>query len=844
MIARYRTAVDYWRDQATQESGGGLWSLAEAVGDALDLSGNGSDGTVTAAEGQRAVEPSLYDRGLAGMRFEEGTTNLVTNPVAGVDTTGYISGGTSNLHERVVIADEGLPALPDNLSTITTALKLTLDGVTDKAQLVSWAPSFSSMDFGAAGRKALSAYVLIPEDWDGGAPAISVFNAAGSTSVETSPASLALRGQWQRIHHIRDIDAGDTTGAFAIRNTGGSGTNGRSIYVTVLQAEAKPRPTSECVGSMGTGYSWASTAHASASTRVATSVNLGSGDDLDNIFDGGGAAGVVFNMTGRPAESAFSRLLDKNQWVLYVDGDNRAIYFNRTFSGGLAQWRSQLGAVTFGVNYALVVGYDDTDAGNDPAMYLANLDTGAITQLTITEVAAPSGTASTDASSTLYVGNSANGNRTWYGLIALPRVWQGTQPTAGQIARFFRLALEAEEIELGPARVLLYDGSFRRLGQLTTATSINRSYRMESHGQASITIAVDDPLIGETSSLEGRIVVIESTVYPVPWVGKLTGRRGDRASGTVTLEADSFDAILDERALPRGYSTSGSAGGELARIISTVNSRNPTGIEIGAIQNHVIGIAGLSFPEWTARRALNAIAEQGGLEWWLDYMATATNIEILFRAARNRGFNRYRSVTLHDGGNCTWTDWREDGKAYTFALTVVAGQTSVTESYTERARSTRIVQEGGGFVTQYEQVPFAEPIAPAPSTQSGNSGSQSISIEGFVHGFITIAKRVLTPVTTREVVEVREELKTRDVTVQSAQARLNNRRLSEKVISITHLDPTEWDTLEVGSVVRLVAPGAFVDGFDGPARILGVQPMEELGECDVVLELLEDPEAA
>lgn len=489
MIARYRTAVDYWRDQATQESGGGLWALSEAVGDALDLSGHGNDGTVTYAEGQRAVEPSLYDRGLPGMRFEEGTTNLIAlNPSAEAIGTVW----TANTTGVTVARSTDWAASGDASFKVTNV----------SAAVPSHEANHNSERFTVTPGTAYTAQAVV----NPGNAAGKQFKVRIRWRVDASGGEVSVtEGTLTTLNGVTRLTVTGTcpvgaTAAFVTVWIQAS-VNGDEWYFDAAQCEAKSRATSYCDGSLGTGYSWASTAHASASTRVATSVNLGSGDELDDIFDGGGAVGVVFNMTGRPAESAFSRLLDKNQWVLYVDGDNRAIYFNRTFSGGLAQWRSQLGAVTFGVNYALVVGYDDTDAGNDPAMYLANLDTGAITQLTITEAAAPSGTASTDASSTLYVGNSANGNRTWYGVQALPRVWQGTQPTEGQIARFFRLALESEEIEVGPARVLLYDGSFRRLGQLTTAASINRSYRMESHGQASITIAVDDPLIDETSSL-------------------------------------------------------------------------------------------------------------------------------------------------------------------------------------------------------------------------------------------------------------------------------------------------------------------------------------------------------
>ncbi|MCK9495211.1 MAG: hypothetical protein M0R75_06910, partial [Dehalococcoidia bacterium] len=425
---RYETALTYWQRQAEQETGGGLWSLAETVGDALDLSGHGNDGTVVYAEGQRAVEPSLYDRGLPGMRFEEGTTNRALNPSFEVDlsNTSAITGGTQTRDtDKASVGDASMRCDVAMGGGTNQGRDLRLEGSYTVGQAIA-----VSLDL--EGSAARSVVVQLYDSSNG------VFYSAGQ-GLRIEP-TLGT-GAFTR-YSMNGVITHNTS-ALWVRIRPSNDTGAWSFWVDAWQGEIKSAPTSYCDGSLGTGYSWASTEHASASTRVASSVNLGSGDELDDIFDGGGAVGVLFNMAGRPAESAFSRLFDKNQWVLYVDGDNRAIYFNRTFSGGLAQWRSQLGAVAFGVNYALVVGYDDTDAGNDPAMYLANLDTGVVTQLTITEAAAPSGTASTDASSTLYVGNNANGNRTWYGVQALPRLWQGTQPTEDEIAEFFTLAQTA-----------------------------------------------------------------------------------------------------------------------------------------------------------------------------------------------------------------------------------------------------------------------------------------------------------------------------------------------------------------------------------------------------------------
>jgi hypothetical protein len=384
-------------------------------------------------------------------------------------------------------------------------------------------------------------------------------------------------------------------------------------------------------------------------------------------------------------------------------------------------------------------------------------------------------------------------------------------------------------------RVSLHDGNGRRLGALTTAESINRSHSVDRQDRAVVTIALTDPLVGACDPLEGRILAVESSAYPVPWVGKITEWRGDRSR--VELIARSYDGILKQRFLPAIYRTRLTAGEEMARILSTVNGRNPTGIALGAVENHVI-VDGLEFPEWDAARALDAIADLAGMEWWLEHFVSPAAIDTRLRVARSRGTDRYRRVTLYatgeaDGGNAEWTRWRGDAEAATFATTVIAGQESITQSFTERARHTVLRQQDAGFLDGF----------------AGGQGSDGASADDPGRGSMAIEYAPSagatggSPVTRVERVVIEEQLKSRDVTVQAARAALQSRRYSEQVIDVNVISVGTWPDVQVGDVVRLVAPGAFVKGFDGPVRVLGVQPMEELGVMRTTLELLVDLEA-
>lgn len=381
-----------------------------------------------------------------------------------------------------------------------------------------------------------------------------------------------------------------------------------------------------------------------------------------------------------------------------------------------------------------------------------------------------------------------------------------------------------------PARVTLHDGSLRRIGVLTTADQVNRSYGIDNADRGYVRIAYTDPLIAQTDPLQGRVVVIESPHYPVPWVGKVTKRKGNHE--TVTLDLVAMDKILDARFLPTAYTTSLTAGEEMKRVLATVNDINPTGIQIGRVENHV-AIGGLAFPDWSARRALDAIADQAGMEWWVEYdVSDAGDVTPIFRVERERGYDRYRQDRLvaSPEGNADWTEWAEDAEAAALFLTVVAGQSSVTEAYTERTRTVVVGSEASGF-------------QPSVAGTIGGTGSVQVDETTAVIGsYDRYQPPITSNVTRSQRVEILEQAKTRDVTLQSARVLFNSRRLSERLLTVVHVDPDSWGVLRVGNYLRLSVPApAFVGGFEGPARVLGVQPMEEIGIARMVLELRQPP---
>jgi len=200
--------------------------------------------------------PAASGRLGLGTRMERATTNLLPNPTFGVNTSGWIPGG-SNALTRVTNppAPEGLPP------GVTTAMRITY---ADSVSL-----TYTSGSVPTAGTYALSAYLYIPSDWDGGQIEVrGDWGFAGAYSINAAWADLALRDQWQRISHVVSVDADDLSGTPLLRSVSAP-TAGRSIYLAALQWEAHAFTTEYCDGSLGDGYSWSGTAHSSTSQRAA-----------------------------------------------------------------------------------------------------------------------------------------------------------------------------------------------------------------------------------------------------------------------------------------------------------------------------------------------------------------------------------------------------------------------------------------------------------------------------------------------------------------------------------------------------------------------------------------------
>lgn len=117
-------------------------------------------------------------------------------------------------------------------------------------------------------------------------------------------------------------------------------------------------------------------------------------------------------------EGSAGRIYDKGQQILQLKATNR-LAFSQTFSTGTGTWETADNAITLSSWQHVAVVYDNSSASNDPKLYINGQS------VAVTETAAPSGTYSSDAASTAYIGNDSTGAYTFEGQIDEVKVYRG-----------------------------------------------------------------------------------------------------------------------------------------------------------------------------------------------------------------------------------------------------------------------------------------------------------------------------------------------------------------------------------------------------------------------------------
>jgi hypothetical protein len=205
----------------------------------------------------------------AGLTLIRAATNLVTNPNFETDTTGWGTAGSNTIERTAARSLYGSYALKCTYADVNT--------------LVFYTATLTVADY------VFSAWVWVPNTWDGGNIYISAGGLSGSTDVVLAQWSTGdPTGAWTYVATRITPDAGDLTGGIWIRFSSAP-TAGRHIYVdgALLINAAYPIPSFD---GDTPGATWSGTAHNSTS-----SIATGGSCSLTNPLSvSAGAVGIWY----------------------------------------------------------------------------------------------------------------------------------------------------------------------------------------------------------------------------------------------------------------------------------------------------------------------------------------------------------------------------------------------------------------------------------------------------------------------------------------------------------------------------------------------------------------------
>lgn len=363
-------------------------------------------------------------------------------------------------------------------------------------------------------------------------------------------------------------------------------------------------------------------------------------------------------------------------------------------------------------------------------------------------------------------------------------------------------------------RVYIHDASFKRLGRLSHVSSISRSFTLDNKDVAAFTVGYDEPLYRDLRPALGRVIVIESSSFPMPWVGKLVSVKGDRSKRTVACSSKGYASIFDNRVLGPSFTGSGTASSVISQALRDVNLFGQTGVRWGGGGSEggtgATAALQINAPNQRARVVFDRATRFGGLEWYIDAEPSPGTIDLQLRVPKWRGVDAFNQYTLQDGVNGNVSSWTEDGESAAFAMVVVSSFESATQSVNDRPVA-RLAMEAATI--------------------------------GAPHGYSIDGSEIPANILTRqERVIVSEELKAAGSASAGAAALLAKEGgVVRRSIRIESTSAPDWPFFAPGNVVRVASEQAFgLDGFDGPARVLAVQPKEEAGKLAAVVQILRE----
>jgi len=282
----------------------GCWLQKESSGSiSYDHSGNQYNGAY--AGGLRLGQSGVPGMGCTSALFAEATANLLVNPRGGGALFGVADYDWSTT-----------TVIEDNDFELGTAFSCVVDGAAGNNNMLTILTSGANFAVG----QDYTVKVDIKFMGDAIGQNFNFFLYASTGGVAETILSLGdetTTGEVQTFYASGQIANADNTVMLLFLQMRDN-TIGDQMRVSMCQVENKAYATPYCDGSLGTGFTWTGTPHASTSTRVATYNKIQS---AGVVADFDGHEGTVFSWS-KVANGAWTDAQHRRMNLFFVDANN------------------------------------------------------------------------------------------------------------------------------------------------------------------------------------------------------------------------------------------------------------------------------------------------------------------------------------------------------------------------------------------------------------------------------------------------------------------------------------------------------------------------------------------
>lgn len=342
---------------------------------------------------------------------------------------------------------------------------------------------------------------------------------------------------------------------------------------------------------------------------------------------------------------------------------------------------------------------------------------------------------------------------------------------------------------------------YHRIAELTTAHNVDRSYERMQPGNAVVELPARG--LDPRPIKQGNLLVIVSRDQPV-WAGPILQMENTLSTGNLTLNAIGLAAILDGRVAPLGqtYSDWTGSGRVVRDLLNNANGRAQTGITAGVFEPGP-SIDSLQVGGQSVMQALEELHNRTNYEWWLDIEAGPGHLNAKLCWGRKQGRDLTAKAHLWYGLHFKDASLRNDVSRGKQVTTSVGGLGRMLKDRVAVTRSAALGPQRidmGGLVMQGEPSGLFRTVQDLPAGMR----NERVQMEVMTESPGELGRR--------------------------ASRQEERELLAETSIQFTANKIYDWNNLRVGNYVTLHAPIGLPGTADGPVRLTGVQPDDELGE--------------